>query len=89
MLLFRKILQEINAFIDLNFWIIYDSELALRLITLPRLDQQFENLFVLRKPGFTHVRFESHFPFVLYRVEGKYGLIKLILANQPTNLEIE
>ena len=24
------------------------------------------------KAGFTHVRFESHFPFILYRVEYKY-----------------
>ena len=25
------------------------------------------------KPDFTHVRFESHFPFILYRIEHKYG----------------
>ena len=25
------------------------------------------------KPSFTHVRFESRFPFILYRVEHKYG----------------
>ena len=65
-LLFRKILQEINAFLDLNLWIIYDGEWAIRLITLPTFDQK-------GKPGFTHVRFESHFPFILYRIEHKYG----------------
>ena len=64
------------AFIDLNLWIIYDSEWAIRPITLPRLGQQFENLFVLhckrQTRPFTHVRFESHFPFILNRVEYKY-----------------
>ena len=48
-------LQEINAFLDLSLWIIYGSEWAIRLITLPRLGQQFENLFVLHCKGQTRL----------------------------------
>ena len=51
-LLFRKILREINASLDLNLWIIYDGEWAIRLITLPTFDQQ-------GKPGLTHVSWQK------------------------------
>ena len=41
------------------------------------------------KPSFTHVRFEVISPSFSTELNINMGLIKLILANQPTNLEID
>ena len=40
-------------------------------------------------PSFTHGRFESHSPLFSTELDINMGLIKLILANQPTNMEID
>ena len=68
----------------------YDSEWAIRLITLPRLDQQFKNLFVLHCKQALHT-LDLKVISSLFSTELNInmGLIKLILAYQPTNLEID
>ena len=68
------------------------SEWAIRLITLPTFDQMLKTLFVLHCNGLNQalhtVDLKVISPLFSTELNINMSLIKLILANQPTNLEI-
>ena len=63
-LLFVKVLQEI----------INDSKWAHHYQHSTNSSKIYLYFTVKGKPGFTHLTFESHFHFILYRIEHKYGV---------------